>query len=720
MRARSLAGVLAAVSMGCGGGAEVCGPNDFDCAKTGEACLYSINCPNGDICNKVQDRFFDDRLPINVCTKVRCDSDQDCLAPRTCGADHRCLAPPCQEDRACPSGLACVGGRCGSPPSPTLEGCELTTMGRVLFPGGRAALSATGVLASGALSPWTKFGFESDHPEIVRIVDGMAIAQARPGTAVITATAAGVRCTATFTSLPAAAPGTLQVVAAGEEDEAPLAGASVGFWVNGSWREAAADAQGSATSSEVAQAVLVRAPGREPLLIVAPGRGDVLAVLSPAPQDDRARGFRGSVDFAHTPGIGDVRLGIVGSLLEPTPSQLLGALQRSFCELLPTPVDGFFMGLGNVVSPAVVLGMGSQHLTVHRPGCAPHEGTREGCFTALAGQATSGAWAIGGNVRLSDVSAVAGDLVKSGNCVTTGALFFRVSRLEGAHGAIPRLEAKSVPRVPSSGGLPDCSDLDLPDYQGRCQPDPGGFEAVDIPFETPRGVLSLVSIPELPAIEDSAVVVTGSALLPHRGLLPLAMGISRGPGGGLVAPDFPYFNQPRGTHLLAAAPRHAGLEGTPLVLTALAISATVRSEPSAQEASLVSKRVSVFSKTEAFAVPFLPLPRGTYATTTRAFRLSAPVGEGLVRARFRQRGQYLTVLFPADVETMLPELPALAELIGSGTHLLLSVERTGRPYADFLARGSSGHYSRLYEQPSLQVATRACTPGADGVCRLEP
>lgn len=708
-----------ALVVGCSDGAPPCGPNDIDCAETGEACTYSINCPLGNICNARGGEGFDERLPTQICVQLSCTADAECVAPRVCQVDGLCAERPCQADDICAAPLVCLGGRCAAPPTPTLDGCELTTLGRVLAPGERAVLSAVGVLADGTLSPWMSFGYRSDHPEIVAIADGAAIATGGLGAAVITATAAGVQCRATFSVVAPPVPERLQIIAVREEDEAPIS-AEIGLWVERAWKQGRRDLLGVVGSTEAVDAVSARAPDREPLLIVAPGRGTVVVALRRAPRDDQVSGVRGRIDFSQAIGAGDVRLGIVGGLLDPAPADMLNALHRSFCQLHPTELrlPGVVDESPNAVSPSVVVGVGLAQLTTDRRGCAPSSDGHVGCFVSLGQGRPSAAWAVGGLVRVSGVAALARELfVGEGACVTSGAALFRLGQRYGSHAAVPVLELSSAPL---SGGV-ECGSSDELD---RCQPDPLAFEARDLKLDTPRSVLSLIRVPPLPALSTPAVVVSVSAKLPHRGLIPLGFGLGRLPAGareGLIEPNQVYFrSEPPGSLALSVAPRHAGLEGAPLVITALAISGDETSPASRQESSLISKPAAVVGDTERFAQPFLPLPSGTYSRSARTLRLVGAEGEGMVRARFSRAGQHLTVLLPRAQETVLPDLPELSLLSGSGGRLLISVLSAGQPYAGFLARGSSGHYTRLYERDELQVASRACREGPDEPCRLLP
>lgn len=703
-------------------------PSCIGCRRTGQSCERSINCPAGDICNQPGEPDHDPAASPDVCIQIVCSDNNDCAPPKTCAPDGRCRAPICQRDADCDPGLACVGGGCTARPTELPARCLIVSEGRVLTQGETAALQAIGVAADGRFLPWVDFGFVSDAPAIVGISGATASGGASYGTATITATAGGgLSCTAVYTNLAPLAAGARRVTVVTEEDEVPVPGATVEIFSNGGGQTLTTDTQGGVSFAGPSEAVLAFISGRSPVAIVSPGADDLLITLPPAEDRTRAGGHRGFVDL-RAAGAGDVSVALVGGPVGRSAFDFGSAIGRSLCDPLAMTIDAPELGISNEQrdTPAgMVLGLGTRHLMEVPERCAGISGPADalGCYSSQSDGRRGALWAMGKRLGLAGLASLHAEaLLPCFPGLGSGWLAL-LQESGGMHGLVSVAPIGAAPKVPRATLGVDCTEPELPDYALRCSPDRASFSQQDIALDTTRTIHTIIELPLLPATPGSppffSALIVASALVPGGGMVPLGMNFvmdqpdgsypdgiidaqptSFGPG----TPPVPARHVP-----LALAPLHGGLEGSPIVLTAIALEGGAFSELTPFGPRLISKRLDAVGPAERLDAPFLTTatfgPTGyRYLASTRTCSYGVEgTRDGIARLRLRRGNRSLTVYAPEGTSLVLPEFSLLASLSSADTAAEISVTRAGQSFGEHVRRGSTHHWTRLLQEPSLQT-----------------
>lgn len=575
-------------------------PNCIGCRAEGQSCSFSVNCQPGAICNDPGDELFDPASPSGVCLTVVCQDDRSCRAPKRCGLDGLCHEPACQTDRECSAPERCIAGRCDGSPRPAIASC------RVILPRPALALGATehaaivSFAASGAVVAKKQGALLSSTPTVAEAGPQGAIVGRSPGLAEIGAMVDGISCASAPLLVVASRP---SVVVFEAESGAPIALARV----DADGALSVTDARGIAEVPASPRWLTVSAAGRESLSIEAPPELSLIPLVR-ARAPDLTAGARG-VLRPSTRRRGDAQLGLVGHALGLDATRSRRVLRSWTCPVERVVFNAPELGFDNmeVLFPeGEVFGLGSRVLSNGPGRCASTPGAGEACYHARAGAPGLGAlWAMGGNLRLAEISSLAAELFASTACTGTGefgAPFELLARRD--HAAVAVVEASGGARNPLVGSA-SCLDPTAPSFEAACAPLYTAFAPVDLSLEVEQSILADVEVSAFTADPcGGEVLVTAAVELIGRGAVPLGMRAARlGPQGGqCVSEAFPKpfgaESQPGlpGHVPLSAASPHGGLEDGRLMLLAHAISADALPSDGTGSDSLVFEHVGALAR----------------------------------------------------------------------------------------------------------------------------
>ena len=736
--------MLMALAVACGSdddgnGAPTgpCGP-DFDPDRAsfvddGGCCEFSINCRSGSACNvpdEPEGFFFPDRDP-NICIRVVCASNNDCEAGQECSPENLCRPPVCQNTGDCPPGQVCLGGSCGTAPAASeVDTCEVITRATTLKEGQTLALTAVARDASGAPLPWITFQWTSSDPAVVGVADAQATGGTLAGTAELTARpegqsdlCEGAASVVNFTNI---ASGTARVVVLADFDGSPVATASVAIDTGTApiltATTSAAGVALFATPGPV-RSVTVHKEGWDVVSVLSPGTNDILIPLPRAPDATVAGGFRGVVDLSGTPNQ-QIKVGFVGPAL---PSNLLDLdLTGLLGDLLPTVIDAPELMLNNVpvnLPGGLLLGIGNRTFTEDQTRCEGinPSGDQLGCFVARAPAGRTAAWGLGGQLPLTALTGIAGQLAEllgGGGDVPVGDLLAAVLPLVRNlnHAVNPSLTVEEFPRV-------------------NGQADLARFGRVDLAVDAPQSILSAVSVPDMPFLVGTSTtcgtagggtVVIGGALLEGRGIVPLGLVAGLDTLDDSATPDCrvegveePFGNRsdplPDGQVPLSMAPLHSGMEGSQVFLLAAALDLD-RLTGGSLEFSVLVRRVDAVRSEESFTGGYPVQPEGTVSRSAATVQFRSGVsGQTMVRAELQSGNRTWLIYAPASETTLnLPDVPeGRAVLAGAQGGLVMTIGTNGS-YPEVWTFGSGGTLDRLVETLTsfaIQDCTATATAG---------
>jgi hypothetical protein len=698
------------------------GPNDVGSQATGECCVFSINCPAGDICNKPTDELFVSSKPENVCATVLCTDDAQCDAPKRCDRWTRlCDEPVCQIDAECPE--VCTAGKCAERPSSNgVKSCTVVSPAYSVEPGVSVRLAALARNASGRIVPHVSFRWESSAPESVIVTATAAIGGPQPGLAQIRAIVEGrddVSCDGpSIASFAPPEEGTVRIVVTDERTGLAVPDARVLVELDGSSHEARTNTDGVALFAlERADSVSVVRKGFTIVTIISPETRDLLIPIAPLDDDAGSSGFGGSVELTGKRR-GDISIGFVG---RPIPENVLDLGRAGlFGDALKGATFAIFGGCGSssatgcrcnsTVPPTdqhyggYLLRLGAcESLTQDRCLGAPQEGAL-GCALVAAPAGHNAVWSFAGRVSISSVSLTGKDDLFAGD----PAGVFPVSKLFQLASAAPLLRHAAEPLV------------DLPQPETLGTRDFSKYEQLEILADTPAKVRSVISVRKLSregASCPNGMLAIASAVLPGRGLLPLGIGFAEDEAGDCALDPRPFPSGvslaplPLGSVPLVMAPPHGGLEGSELSLLLIA---TNRSGGGPM--SVLSLRRSFLAEEEDVSgVPFVAFKRVSISVKDKTIAFDEePGGADLWRLDVDSPiGRWL-VYAPIDAWSI--ELPALVEgrnRLALSTRRAVQIIRSNSPYSELWRLGAG---KRLGEEVTA-FAEQKCA--VTGECLVE-
>ena len=759
-----------ALSMGAGcdeteGG--MMGP-DFNeecrsCRTDGQACVYSINCAPGSICNDPADPLYVADAESSICIKVICASDDDCAEGKSCNPEKICEAPLCQNDSDCSAGNYCSGGECLSrPDASSVASCDVIPDSHAIREGQTAELNATAKNANGAVLGAIEFKWTSDKADVAAVAAAVVTGGSASGAAKLTAVVSGnesVACSGevTVTNFAELGMGEARVIAVSSQDGSPIEGATVWMATTSTTMMATTAADGSAVFNGVAgdvAHVTTHKSGWQSVSVLSPGTNDVFVLASKKPDRTMAGGFRGAVDLSSTKRA-DIKLGIAGPAL---PANVLDLeLESLLGDSIETVINAPDLGLTDEkvdLPGGIMLALGTQTFTddsessnLRCQGDAPASGTL-GCYVARAPEGPGAAWVLGGQLKLSAISSIAGQLsgVLGGGStddLPIGDLLTALLPLlrSMSHGVNAGLNTTNHAKVNTTSGMGDCSDSSLASYDSNCRGDFSKYDKISLAVTQRLRLLSAVAVPKLPKLPSGeyaagALVIAG-AVVPGRGLLPLGLtaGIDvekeEAADGFVFGADEPFGPNSEkladGEVALAMAPLHSGIESAQLQLISIALDPNAIASSGGTQLSTIINRVDKVTEKQSISGDFLGFPTGTFDTASAKF---TPSGMGVTGAQSMRlvvtnssTDDEWLIYAPtgAAAEVALPDVAAVkAEVISGTPAVLLQVMNTSATYTEMFTLGSPKSLAALPD--TLQsFVIQDCDTAADAAagCKIQ-
>jgi hypothetical protein len=743
-------------------------PECQSCRTNGDTCMLSINCPAGSICNDPSDPLYDSSMTSLTCVKVVCASDSDCSGGKTCSLERICQKPLCQADADCSGGQVCSAGQC----MPVMMAsnaatCVIVTKSGALSQGNAIPLQAVALNSNGAVMPKIAFDWSSSNTMAVALgMDGAtATGGTMDGTSMITATVHGnsaVTCSGltinNFASVPA---GSARVVLVDGETGVLVDGASVtlitGAGMGGTVTQSTVG--GATTFANVASAsaitsVTVTKDGYQYVSVLAPGTADIFLPFPPIANNTQAGGFRGSVDISLTKRA-DIQLGLVGpaiplNLLDFDLASLLG-------DSIPTVLDAPELGLNmkNVNLPGgVMFSLGSKHFTddsattnTRCQGTAP-AATELGCYVARAPAGPTAAWTLAGQIKLSDISGVAGMLGQAlgggggATSIPIGGILNAVLPLLAMdtlrHGANAGLNITEFPKVPAAGAPMGTDCTSGTNTSTQCIGDFKKYQAVGLKADSQLGILSVVSLPNLPSIGggkySGGAVVISAAISEGRGLVPLglaagldSLNMEAGDGkiDGAAHPFGPNSSMlSDGTVGLIMSPVHGGLEGSKVALVAIALdpnSLETSGGKNLQLSGLVQfADGGVVHPTETFSKNFLAFPNGTIDSAAGTWAGTVADAD-VIRVELTRGSKKWLIYAPGSMGANVafpPVQTAQNDVLGAGLSAYVQTVRTPAAYSAVFTLGSGKSLDHAVDQIEAFVI-EGCSTMMGAACKIQ-
>jgi hypothetical protein len=723
---------LAALAAACGGdegGNNQCvaDPDCVGCVAEGACCEFSINCAGGSICNLPTEDLYDSSKPEKVCVRVICQRDSDCSDGKTCSLEKVCKPPVCQTDGDCGGGLTCQSGTCGAPPSTAdVASCEVVTRDTAVRQGTTVPLTALARNRNGAILPGIAFEWTSSAPSKVSVSGAVATGGAEDGSATLTAkVGASISCArqVNINNYATLAQGKGRVVVVTDGDGLPVADAQVMIEA-GSSIDTDTDATGAATFdlAGAIQSVTVMKNGFQLVSVLEPGTNDIFVPLPRLVDPTIAGGFRGALDVSATKKA-DIKLGIAGPAI---PQNLLDfELTSLLGDTVPTTINEPQLSLDDTfdLPGGLVAGLGNKTFTADGDGLrcqgrTPGPG-QLGCYLVRTPAGPSAGWALGGQLKLSEVTSIANELtniIGGDGPIPIGEILTKVLPLFRGlnHALTASVFTNEVPKVNKEGQTGDCSNPNLENYDAKCQANFAQYDEVDMALSQKLNVFSTVTIPRLPNLPGEAnrcvggAVLLSGASLPGRGLVPLGLAAAVDTVNALEMADCrvagvkkPFGPESAdledGQLALSTAPPHSGIEGSQLFTLAVAIDPeSIASDVAGFQASALVHRVDRFSERITVPGQFLAFPRGSVNKAAASVALTEAVaGATLTRVSLQADGKRWLVYAPSSASRL--SLPGVA----AGREILANVDT-----AYVLAMGMDGQFSNVWQFGSGKTLDR--------------
>lgn len=713
---------------------DVCLPDPecVGCVADGDCCQFSLNCGPGRICNQIEAELYDPERDEDICIRVVCDTSADCDAGKVCGRDKLCRAPICQTDSECSGGELCLAGTCQSAPSSEqVASCTVVTRDSALSSGASLTLTAVATNQNGATIGGIDFEWSSSADGVVAVDGNTATGGATQGTAVLTAQPAGTTISCggevSIANFPAVAATETRVVVVQDGVGTPVDQAEVIVATATDVVTATTTADGTVTVAVTGtdiRSVTVVKDGWELLTVVEPGVNDIYIPLPKIPDTTVAGGFRGLMDLSQL-SAADIQVGFVGPAI---PSNVLDfGVEELVGDLLTTEIRAPEVGLDIVedLPGGLLLALGAQRFTETTEKCLGAEpGPLDlGCYLARAPAGPTATWALGGQLRLGDITGLINEL--SGLLGGSGDADIPISDI--LTGVIPLL------RRLSHGINASLVTEEFPKIDG--QADFARYVRDDIALTQGLSILASVGVPDLPTVGSGncaagAVMVTGSNL-PGRGLIPLGLsaGLAKATDDCQVAGVSEAFGSgtddiPDGRMALSMATPHSGIEGTQtfMLLVALDIDQLIADAGVGFQASAIINRVSRVDTEQTLTGEYLPYPTGALDTGAAQLNLTSPVTDlTMTRAEVINGDQTWIVYAPATATVQLPDVPeGRSVLANASSAVVITMKmRSDVRYEDVWRFASGSSLEQLFDTVDAFVVSD-CPSGDDSApCRTE-
>jgi hypothetical protein len=237
------------------------------------------------------------------------------------------------------------------------------------------------------------------------------------------------------------------------------------------------------------------------------------------------------------------------------------------------------------------------------------------------------------------------------------------------------------------------------------------YQQANISASQSLGVLSRVTVPDLPDLPGGAACAAGAILLAGvnlegRGLVPL--GLTAGVDvldmeaadckiGGVEAPFGPNSpDLPDGQMPLSMAPPHSGVEGSQLFLLLVALDPNSLGGDAGFQVSAIVDRVANVEEDHAVSGSYLPYPSATVSKANFSVTFDAPItGVALARVELQSGDDTWLVYAPGNATNI--QLPVVARPRQIFTSL-------GSTYV--LGMGMEGNYSEVWTFGSGKTLNR--------------
>lgn len=722
----------------CGSTTESTECSGFDpecngCRADGNCCLQSYNCAAGSICNDPAEDLYDAAQETGICIRVVCQNDNDCDSGKSCGLDGLCKPDVCQNDSQCPGSQICLGGTCADAPNvDQVAACSVVTPDAAIRQGATLSLVAVAKNANGLVLPGIPFDWSSSNTNVVSVSGNVATGGSQDGTATLTASPTGkssLTCDgeARLTNFPDVPAGSVRVVLVGDGTGTPIDGANVTLVTSGGTMSSTTGANGAAmfSTSAAVESVTVGKTGYEYVSVLSPGGNDVLIPVPAKVDDSRAGGFRGKVDVSETRRA-DIKLGIAGPAI---PSNLLDfGLDSLIGDSVPTVLDAPELSLNNVMVDlpgGVLFGFGNKNFTADDQRCmgsAPGENDI-GCYLVRAPEGQTAGWIVAGRLSFSQVSPIAGDLASAfgseGGDFDIGGILTAVLPLlrNLRHGVAASLDVDAYPKV-------------------NGQADFSKYQPLDLVAGQEMGVLSRVTIPNLPQLQNGTDCAAGTILiagtvLEGRGIVPLGISAAVDALENQTA-DCRVAGQPKpfgensadlmdGQMALAMAAPHSGLESGDLFMLLVALDLSALTEDTGIQFTGLVSRVDAVQESASVSGNYLPFPSGTVNAGAATVNFSGPVsGATTVRVELQRGDDTWLIYAPGDRTSLtLPNVAGPRSVLGGlDTAFLQAFRTTSGSYARSWEFGSGETVDRLVHNVEAFMV-QECSTSADADCKIQ-
>ncbi|MEL7368772.1 MAG: hypothetical protein AAFN74_07665 [Myxococcota bacterium] len=757
--APSLALLLAAAFVGCSSDSDpgnnnngnecLADPGCIGCVADGDCCEISNNCAAGRICNLPTADLFDPDQPEKICIRVTCETNADCDDGKVCGRDKICRNEICQNNAPCNAGEICLNGTCSAPPtSDQVDSCTVVSRSTSLSSGASVTLSAVAQNANGATLAGIEFDWTSSATDVVSVNGDVASGGAVEGTANLTATPAGttLACdgSVAIRNFPAVAAGSTRIVVAEDGAGGPVNEANViVMTAEGSQTGMTGESGALTVAIDPANvvSVTVEKEGWQLFSVIQPGSNDIFIPLPKNPDVTVAGGFRGVLDLSSTRS-GDIQFGFAGPAI---PENLLDFGAESLVgDILDTEINAPELNLNDTfpLPAGLLFSIGTSNFTATADRCNGRTPGDDdlGCYLARAPAGATAGWALGGQIRISEITGLVNELsgllgggdgdIPIGD-ILTGVLPL-LRRFN--HGINASLSVENFPKERADGSGASCTDPSIPEYDDVCIADFDQYIDADISLTQGLNILASVGVPDLPMVDTSscasgAVMLTASRV-PGRGLIPLGLsaGLSTSDTNCTVAGATAPFGSgtddiPAGRMPLSMATPHSGIEGseTVLLLVALDIDQLISTAGAGFQVSAILNRVDSVANDQEVTGSFLPFPTGAVDRDDASVSFTSSLnGVTLTRAEILSGDRTWLVYAPPSASIQLPNVATGREIVNNATSaVILTIQTRNDVEFDDVWQFSSGTtLDRLFDIADAFVVSD-CTENAAGNCRLQ-
>lgn len=565
---------------GTDGGSDQCQLHEANCCTRSPDCKH-LNGTYTAYCDK----------SVGACEYL-CNADSDCAGesfmPDQCAGgacvcdEGYCKIPACSADADCQDpNLACVGGSCEDRTAlPAATSCVIAPAPVYLHEGATLQLKAYALVDGKYAVTDGSFSWASDDASAVTVdsATGEITGGTATAAATVTATIGSATCDVTVNNYAAIGGSDVRVLVLDELTRQPVEGATVVVYdPDGEAGQGSTAIDGTITLQGISAAEVdvhvftpstgtASAPnGYAYVSAVGISDKDLVVYLPRNAVPGQAGGFKGTMTKADFDKLGtdDVHIALAGAsipgnFIDIDLNILIGELITTHVEYgsvinddLPLP-SGLVMGIGNDFFK-------SDYMPLAVPGLRT-------------------AWALGGNLPLTQVTQVLAPVLGGGTSdIQIGPLVGALLPLFGSFysGIQPGVNIEEYPRVDDGSGnmLPDFSKFPN--------------ETIDIDTALSlKGVVTIPTLPQMQTVDDQGnpttkyldgAIVLGGVLVDGQGLVPLgitaAMDVNDAttetPNGIVNDSDTDSNND--GKAVIRLAPQHGGIEGSEYVLLGLAL-----------------------------------------------------------------------------------------------------------------------------------------------------